>query len=161
PAAPAVEALLNTYKPDVKVETGEALDPSPKAIEQRIKRSTLAGGYKLGLLPKDTRGKRVQAALTVRFGDENTLARKNSLAQLTDSWLLRGTKTKSRQQLQDEMQKLNATINIGGGLANVTANISTTAENLIPAMHLAVEILREPAFPESDFEQLRKQRIAQ
>src|SRR5438477_197151 len=28
-------------------------------------------------------------------------------------------------------------------------------------MRLALEILREPAFPESDFEQIRKQRIAQ
>jgi zinc protease len=57
---------------------------------------------------------------------------------------------------------LNATINVGGGgLAAVSANISTTAENLIPAMRLAVEILRDPAFPESDFDQIRKQRIAQ
>src|SRR2546428_10549196 len=74
----------------------------------------------------------------------------------------RGTKSKSRQQLEDEIQKLNATINVGGGgLASVSANISTTAENLIPAMKLAVEILREPAFPESDFDTIRKQRIAQ
>jgi zinc protease len=58
------------------------------------------------------------------------------------------------------MQKLNATINIGGGLASANANISTTAENLIPAMRLAMEILRDPAFPEADFDQIRKQRIA-
>ena len=49
----------------------------------------------------------------------------------------------------------------GGGLAAVTASISTTAENLIPAIRLALEILRDPAFPESDFDQIRKQRIAQ
>src|SRR4029077_20574861 len=62
--------------------------------------------------------------------------------------------------------KLNATINVGGrggggALASVNASISTTAENLIPAMRLALEILREPAFPASDFDQIRKQRIAQ
>jgi zinc protease len=43
----------------------------------------------------------------------------------------------------------------------VTSAISTTAENLIPALELALEILREPAFPESDFDQIRKQEIAQ
>ena len=43
----------------------------------------------------------------------------------------------------------------------MTASISTTAENLVPAMRLAVEILREPAFPASDFDQIRAQRIAQ
>ena len=81
---------------------------------------------------------------------------------MTDALLMRGTKTRNRQQLQDEIQKLNAAINVGGGgLASVTANISTTAENLIPAMRLALEILRDPAFPESDFDQIRNQRIAQ
>jgi zinc protease len=162
PAPPTMAALLNTYSPDIKVETGEAIDPSPASIEKRIKRSTLPGGFRLAFLNKATRGNRVQASLTLRFGDENTLAGQNAVAQLTDALLLRGTKSKSRQQLQDEMQKLNATINVGGGgLAAVSANISTTAENLIPAMRLAVEILRDPAFPESDFDQIRKQRIAQ
>jgi zinc protease len=161
PAAPAMDALLSTYSPDIKVETGEALDPTPAALEKRIKRSILPGGLRLAMLPKNTRGNRVQASLTLRFGDENSLVGQNAVAQLTDALLLRGTKGKSRQQLQDEMQKLNATINVGGGLASITANISTTAENLIPAMRLAVEILREPAFPESDFDQIKKQRINQ
>ena len=162
PAAPAMEALLSTYSPDIQVETGEALDPAPAALEKRIKRSVLPGGLRLALLPKSTRGNRVQASLTLRFGDENSLVGQNAVAQLTDALLLRGTKSKSRQQLQDEMQKLNATINVGGGgLASVGANISTTAENLIPAMRLAVEILRDPAFPESDFDQIKKQRINQ
>lgn len=162
PAAPAMDALLSSYSPDIKVDTGEAIDPSPAAIEKRIKRATLPGGFRLALLPKGTRGGRVQATLTLRFGDEASLAGQSAIAQLTDQLLMRGTKTKSRQQLQDEIQKLNATINVGGGgLASVSANISTTAENLIPAMKLALEILREPAFPDADFDTIRKQRIAQ
>jgi zinc protease len=161
-AAPAMDTLLRSYTPDIKVETGEAIDPSPAAIEKRITRSALPGGIRLALLPKSTRGNRVQAQLTLRFGDETSLAGQAAVAQLTDALLMRGTKTKNRQQLQDEIQKLNATINVGGGgLASVNANISTTAENLIPAMRLALEILREPAFPESDFDQIRNQRIAQ
>jgi zinc protease len=162
PSAPSITALLNSYTPDIRVETGEALDTAPANIEKRIKRSTLPSGFRLALLPKGARGNRVQASLTLRFGDEKSLAGQNAAAQLADSLLLRGAKNKSRQQLQDEMQKLNATINVGGGgLASVTANISTTAENLIPALRLAVEILRDPAFPQSDFDQIRKQRIAQ
>ena len=160
PPAPTMETLLSTYQPKIDVETGEALDPSPASLEKRIQRTTLPGGFRLVFLPKATRGNRVQASLTLRFGDESSLAGKNASAQLTSALLLRGTKTKTRQQLQDEMQKLNATINIGGGLASANANISTTAENLIPAMRLAMEILRDPAFPEADFDQIRKQRIA-
>jgi zinc protease len=160
PPAPTMETLLTTYQPKIDVETGEALDPSPASLEKRIQRTTLPGGFRVAFLPKATRGNRVQASLTLRFGDESSLAGKNTAAQLTSALLSRGTKTKTRQQLQDEMQKLNATINVGGGLASANANISTTAENLIPAMRLAMEILRDPAFPEADFDQIRKQRIA-
>ena len=70
------------------------------------------------------------------------------------------------------MQKLDATITVGGAggrggggrgaaLGTVTASVETTSENLVPALTLAMEILREPAFPEADFDQIRKQEIAQ
>jgi zinc protease len=160
PAAPSMETLLSLYTPDIKVETGEAIDPSPAAIEKRIKRSTLPGGLRLALLNKGTRGNRVQASLTLRFGDDSSLAGQQAAAQMAGALLIRGTKSKSRQQIQDEMQKLNATVTANGGLASATATISTTAENLIPAMRLAVELLREPSFPESDFDQIRRQQIA-
>ncbi len=170
PDAPSIESLLSSYTPDIKIDTGDALDPSPPAIERRIQRAVLPGGLHLAMLSKGTRGGRVQASLTLRFGDEHSLAGRNAAARLTDSLLMRGTKTKSRQQLQDEMQKLNATINVGGGggrgggggaVGSISASISTTAENLIPALRLAVEILREPAFPAADFDQIRQQEIAQ
>jgi zinc protease len=163
PDAPSMDTLLSSYRPEISVDAGEALDPSPSAIEKRIRRTTPGGpaGFRLALLSKATRGNRVQASLTLRFGDEHSLARQNAATQLTSALLMRATKNKSRQQIQDEMQKLNATIGISGGLASVTASISTTVANLVPAMRLAVEILREPAFPESDFDQVRQQQIAQ
>ena len=170
PDAPPIDALLKSYTPDIHIDVGDALDPSPAAIERRIQRAVLPGGVRLAMLSKGTRGGRVQASLTLRFGDEHSLAGRSAAARLTDSLLLRGTKTKSRQQLQDEMQKLNATITVGGGggrgggggaIGSIGASISTTAENLIPALRLAVEILREPAFPAADFDQIRQQEIAQ
>ena len=161
PEAPSIDELLVSHKPEINVDVGEALDPSPASIEKRIRRSTLATGLRIALVPKGTRGNRVQASLTLRFGDEHSLLGRNAAAQLSGALLMRGTKNKSRQQIQDEMQKLNATITVNGGLSSATASISTTAENLMPAMRLAVEILREPAFPASDFDQIRTQRIAQ
>ena len=162
PSAPDIDTLLRTYTPEIRVEAGEALDPAPASLEKRIRRAILPGGVRLAILPKRTRGSRVQASLTLRFGDERSLAGKSAVADLTQSLLMRGTTTKSRQQIQDEMQRLNATIGVGrGGVGSVTASISTTEENLIPALRLAVEILREPRFPESDFDQIRRQQIAQ
>jgi zinc protease len=160
PAALGIDALLAATPPEINVDAGEALDPSPASVEARIDRSTLDGQFRLALLPKKTRGGRVQASMTFRYGNESTLVGRDAVAELTAALLLRGTQSKSRQQLQDEMQALNATIDVSGGLTSVTASISTTAENLVPAMRLAAEVLREPAFPDADLEQIRAQRIA-
>ena len=163
PASPTVETLLSTYTPDITVDSGEALDPSPAALESHIRRSTLPGGLRMALVQKRTRGGRVQASLTLRFGDETSLAGQAAVAQMTEALLMRGTTKHTRQQLQDEMQRLNATINVGRGdaLGAVSASISTTDANLPAALKLAVEVLREPAFPEADFESIRGQQIAQ
>jgi zinc protease len=159
--APGIDALLTRYSPEINIDAGEAIDPSPDNIEKRIQRATIGGGMRLALLPKGTRGNRVQASLTIRFGDERSLGGRNTAGQLAGSLLLRGTTTKSRQQLQDEMQRLNATITVNGGVSSATASIQTTAENLISSIRLAVEILKDPAFPETDFDQIRSQQIAQ
>src|SRR5262245_44610031 len=153
PEAPSIDTLLTTYKPEINIETGEAIETVPASIEKRIHRSTMASGLRVALLPKRTRANRVQAQLTLRFGDEQSLAGQASVAEMTGSLLMRGTRTKTRQQLQDEMQRLNATVNVNGGNGSASASISTTQENLVPALRLAVEILREPRFPDSDFDQ--------
>jgi zinc protease len=74
--------------------------------------------------------------------------------------LMRGTKKKSRQQIQDAADQLKAQVNVGGGVNNASASIQTVAANLSGALRLAAEILREPAFPDSEFETIRQQRLA-
>jgi zinc protease len=58
------------------------------------------------------------------------------------------------------MVKLNSQINVSGGVSQASATIQTTEENLIPALRLAAEMLRESSFPESEFDSAKKQRIA-
>ena len=60
---------------------------------------------------------------------------------------MRGTTNRTRQQIQDEMVKLNARINVSGGVSGANVSVQTTAENLIPALRLAAEMLREPVVP--------------
>jgi zinc protease len=58
------------------------------------------------------------------------------------------------------MVKLNARITVSGGVSGAAASVQTTEENLIPALRLAAEILREPSFPDSEFDTVKKQSIA-
>jgi zinc protease len=178
PAAGDLAVLFKDYKGGQAISQGESFDPTPANIEARMVRSSLAGGMKVALLPRQTRGGTVSAVIELHFGDEQSLAGKNAAAQLAGSLLMRGTRNRTRQQIQEEMDRLKARITVtggggggfggrggggggaGGGVSNASASIETTTENLVGALGLAVEILREPAFPEADFEQVRQQRIA-
>jgi zinc protease len=160
PAAPALDQLLRDYPTSININDGEVLDPAPANIEKHITRLKLPSGFKLTMLPKGTRGNVVNAEIHLRFGNETLLAGKNAAAQLAGALLMRGTSTMSRQQIQDAMQAINARISVSGGLSEAGASIETTAENLIPAIRLAAQILKDPVFPESEFEQRRTQQIA-
>jgi zinc protease len=160
PATPDIAAALKDYKGSAAVSEGEAFDPSPTNIESRVVRSALPGGLKMTLLPKKTRGGTVVASVTIRFGDEKALFGKSAAANIAGALLMRGTKNKSRQQIQDEMDKLKAHIGVMGGATSASASIETVEANLPGALKLAAEILREPAFPENEFETVRQQRIA-
>src|SRR5262249_26882012 len=91
---------------------------------------------------------------------EQSLAGKAQTAQLLGALLMRGTKNKSRQQIQDEMDKLKARIAVSGAGAFSNANIETTEENLPGALRLTAEVLREPLLAQDEFEKLKQQRIA-
>ena len=160
PQVSDVAAMLKDYKGGAAVSQGEAFDPSPANIESRVTRSRLPGGVKVSLLPKKTRGGMVEAVLTLRFGDEKALFGKETAAEMAGALLMRGTKNKNRQQIQDEIDRLKARLTVTGGPTNATASIQTVEANLPDALRLAAEILREPVFPEKEFDQLRQQRIA-
>ena len=180
PAAPRLESLLRDYSSNLVVSQGESFDPTPANIESRIRRVRLPNGMKLAMLPRKTPGGTVEAVIELHFGNPQSLAEKSAVAQLAGAMLMRGTKDKSRQQIQDEMDRLNTRILVSGGggdsgggrrggrgaataassVASASANIRTTAEHLSDSLRLAVEMLRSPAFSESDFEQVKEQRIA-
>ena len=177
PAAPDLVTLFQDYRTTGTLAQGEAFDPTPAKIEERVERTRLANGMKVALLARGTRGGTVSAVVLLHFGDGESLAGQSAAAQVGGGLLMRGTRNRTRDQLQDEMDRLQARIVVAGGgggggaggrrgpvvasdVASAVAVISTTEKNLPGALALAVEMLREPAFAESDFEQVRRQRIA-
>jgi zinc protease len=102
----------------------------------------------------------VVANLTLRFGDETSLKGGQTAAQMAGGMLMRGTTKRTRQQISDEFDKLKARANVNGNGATATASVETTRENLPAVLRLVAEVLREPAFPADEFEQLKSQRLA-
>ncbi|HKE85608.1 MAG TPA: pitrilysin family protein [Vicinamibacterales bacterium] len=160
PSAPDLVATFKDFKGSATVSAGEVFDSSPANIEGRLRRVTLPGGTKAMLLPKKTRGETVSAVLRLSFGDEKSLAGQSAVAQMTGQLLMRGTTKHTRQQIQDELDRLKARMFVGGGAGGATVTIETIAANLPAVLELATEVLREPSFPAAELETLRQQALA-
>jgi zinc protease len=160
PATPDVAAIVKDYKGGAEVASGEVFDPSTTNVDARTRLVDLPGGLKMALLPKKTRGNTVVMRLTLRFGDEKSLTNRSAEADLAGQMLMRGTAKHSRQQIQDEFNKLKARAFVSGGVSSATASIETVRDNLAAALTLIAEVLREPSFPAAEFEQLKQEQIA-
>lgn len=160
PETPDVAALVKDYKGDAQVSMGEAFDASPSNIDKRTIRGDLKGGLKLSFINKKTRGEQVTATMVLHFGDEKSLMNRTAAGELAGAMLMRGTTKRTRQELKDEFDKLKAQVSIGGSATGVSASVQTTKENLPKVLDLVAEVLKEPAFPENEFENLRQAQLA-
>ena len=161
PAGPDPAVLLKDYKGGAPIAEGEVFVPASANIEGRMVRGKLPDGAHLALLPKKTRGGSVHAQILLEFGDEHALFGKSAVAQLTAAMLMRGTRNKTRQQIQDESDRLKTRLYVYGDGGSVTAAVETIDANLADALRLAAEVLRDPGFPENEFKQLQQERIGQ
>ena len=151
-----VATLVGAYKGRAALAEGEVFDPSPSNIDARTVRSTLPVGMKVALLEKETRGDIVRARITLRFGDLKTLTGRADAARLVGAMLDKGTKSHTRQQIKDEFDRLKAQASFGSSGNAITAQLQTTRENLMPALALMLEVLREPTFPASEFAEIQR-----
>jgi len=158
--APNADTRFKDFKPGAAIQEGEAFDPTPKNIEGRLIRTTLPNGMKLVMFPKKTRGGIVVVNMNFRYGNEKSLFGSSTAASMAGNMLMRGTKTKSRQQIQDETDRLKAQMSVWGSAGYGGAWTRTVEANLPDCLRFAHELLREPSFPEAEFEQVRQQRIA-
>jgi zinc protease len=153
-----ISAMVDSYKGKEAVAQGEAFDPSPANIDSRTTRSTI-GGLKVAYLPKENRGDTVFANMTLHFGNEKSLMSRGTAASFVGQLLMRGTKNKTRQQIQDELDRLKARVQVFGAPSSAFAAIETTRENLPDVIKLVTEILKEPAFPESEFNLIKEETL--
>lgn len=160
PATPNVSAEVKDYKGNAVVEAGEAFDPSPANIDSRTIRLTLPNGMKLALLPKKTRGGTVSANLILHFGDAKSATGQGAAGQSAGSLLTRGSTKHTRQQIQDQLDKLKAQMGASGSATRANLGINTVRASFADSLRLAAEVLKEPAFPETEFEQMRQAMIS-
>ncbi len=176
PQVPSIADVVKDYKGGAEVAAGEAFDPSPENLDAR---TTVVeqDGITIAMLPKKNRGETVNMTLTLRYGNEESLKDNTVAASMLSSMMMAGTSKLDRQALQQEMDKLDVRIGGGfgggggrgrrggggggggGGAGSLSFSIEARKSSLEKGIMLLGQILRDPAFPETEFEQMKLRAI--
>ena len=157
---PAIEPLVKDYKGKQEDAVAEQFDASPMAIEARIKRSSIEG-IKVAMLPKKTRGKTVSVQLLVRYGTANSLHGMAQACELLPSLMARATKKLSSEQLADKLDELQTTLTTTGTPGELALIVQTKRDNLIAAIDVMRQVLREPALQAAELEIIKQRRAGE
>jgi zinc protease len=160
PGVPDVASLLKDYKGREAVAAGEQLDPDPMKIEARVKRVDPIEGVKVALLPKKSRQEMAVVRLSLHYGNDQNLKGLVDACDFLPTLMTRGTWKLTLQQLQDELDKLEATLSGSGSTGGATFAVQAPRPNLPKALELLRQVLREPSFPADEFEILRREQLA-
>ena len=157
------QALFKGYTGDPNFTAAEAFDTSAANIDSRTTRSTLTvpnGKVELALLNKATRGDRVNAMFVVQSGDVTTLRGQRAIADAVGDLMLRGTPTRSRQQIDDLFKSLNATVSVSAHAGELVVDVSTVEKNLAPTLEAVLEIVRTAHFPPDQIAEYKRERAS-
>ncbi|MFN0055411.1 MAG: M16 family metallopeptidase [Planctomycetales bacterium] len=160
PLTDLAEALRG-YQGREEVAGGEQFDVSPANIDARTKRLTLRSGVQGALLEKKTRGNSVTLRLTLRYGALESLQGKGRGAALLPELMTRGTKELSRQQIEDELDRLRAELSASGRAGEATFSIQARRQTLPAVLKLLRHVLREPTFPAEELDLLKQSKLPQ
>lgn len=156
-----VEALVANYKGREALDAGEAFDVSYENIQSTLQSGTLPNtNIEYGLIKKDNRGKTVNLTFTLRTGNVDQLMNKGLAARYTARMLNKGTKTKSRQDIEDKLSALKSSVYFNGSNGRVTASVNSTEENLMETLALMTDMLKNPIFDATELEKLKTQDLA-
>lgn len=144
--APSLDEVLASYQFKEQGQEGEVFDSSPANLNARTERFAI-GDVNVALLPKKTRGETVVVRTQFRYGNYESRQNKRAIAPLMSAMLERGTKTMTREQINDAFTKLQ----IDGDLGQFT----TTREHLPEALKLMAQLWSQSAMPQKDFDELK------
>ncbi len=136
------------------------LGTTPETKFPELERATLANGLKI-VLARRTAIPQVRFDLLLDAGYAADQAGIPGTASLAMSMLDEGTTSRSAIQISDQLAQLGANLGSGSRLDVSAVSLEALKEQLDPSLALFGDVVLHPSFPRSDFERLKKQRLAQ
>ncbi|RMH23123.1 MAG: insulinase family protein [Acidobacteria bacterium] len=132
---------------------------SPDVSFPSLQRATLDNGLEIVLAERHA-VPLVQLSLIVDAGYAADQGAIPGTANLAMNMLDEGTTSRSALEISEELQLLGATLFAGSSLDTSSVTLSALRGNLGPSLDLFADVILNPAFPEADFERLKRQQLA-
>jgi zinc protease len=123
-----------------------------------VKESKLKNGLTVAVIEKSN-NPLVSVQLLVKAGASTETIKKAGLSNITAQMLTKGTKTRSAEQIAEQMEFLGGAINSGGGWNNSAVTIGITSDKLEQALAIMADVALNPSFSKDELELLRSQSI--
>ncbi len=135
-----------------------AQEAAPLAAGE-IQKFTLSNGLRL-LVREDARLPLVSMVATFKAGllVENTES--NGITKLFSRTLLKGTKTRSAEQIAEEIESLGGGIGAEAGNNSFNISVKVMEPDLATGLEILADVLRNPAFPEKAIAREKEAQLA-
>ncbi len=145
-----IATLTKDYK-------GKALEKEPAPFEasianlkKNLTEGSLSNGMKYGLINKELKGEKIQGTFRFRIGNEKDLQGKSAVGSLTASLLKAGTKTRTKEQIQDQLDNMKSSLNFYNYGQNFFIQFSTYKKDFPKVMEIIQDVLANSTFPENE-----------
>ncbi len=151
---PDIEKMLEGYKGKTLVEKTAEFENTVENIIKNTEYGSYAPDGKFALLQKPAKGDKINATLTLKWGSEAKLQNKQLIASLTAQMLKKGTTSKTKSKINDELDRIKSSINFSASVDRLNININTEKKYLKEVLALLDDLLKNPSFDSSEFSKL-------
>jgi zinc protease len=135
-------------------------EPSaPRSVKiPAVKEITLKNGLKVAIVERKN-VPLVSVQLLIKSGAQNEDNEKAGLADMTASLLTKGTKTRTANQIAEEIAFLGGSINSGANWNSSTVSINVMSDKLNQALAIMSDTVLNPAFKPDEIDLLKSQTL--
>lgn len=143
-------ALTNNYKGKAQEKEVAPFEASIANLKKNLTEGVLSNGMKYGLINKDIKGDKVIANFRLINGNEKDLSGKSTIADLTADLLNAGTKTKTKEQIQDRLDQLKSSISTRSSGQFLVISVNTYKSSYAEVMDILKDMLTNSTFPQNE-----------
>lgn len=150
---------VSVYQAEVKQYVAQSKQYL-SAKDKQIQRGKLKNGIKYALFPTNIRDDKVYATISLDFGTAQSLMNKGEILDLTAYLMLRSSESQSLQQIADKIIEVGGSATASPSSNGLNIQISAKKEKFAEFFQYVVDVLKKPAFEQSQFDLIKGQTLS-